>query len=229
VDKLRRFDDQVARVEGAVVTVVLLTMVLVASLQALFFNIAERGVAWAQSALEAMSFADTFLQKGTLWLAFVGASLATHADKHIGIDVLTKVTSPRTSAVMRALAALASGVIALVLARVFYDACLASDAAVPFDLELLTDAGPKHVCDVSSAALGDNTRPSVLCALRAGLRAVGVPVASGAGIAQLIVPVMFVFIGLRLLARGVALAAALARGETPPPPDEAPKKAEEKA
>jgi TRAP-type C4-dicarboxylate transport system permease small subunit len=215
VDKLRRFDDQVARAEGAVVTVVLLSMVLVASLQALFFNIAERGVAWAAAALEAISWADTFLQKGTLWLAFVGASLATHADKHIAIDVLTKVTSPRTSAVMRSIAAFASGVIALVLARVFYDACLASDAAVPFDLELLTSAGPTHVCDASREALGSNARPTVLCALRSGLRGIGVPVASGAGIAQLIVPVMFIVIGLRLLGRGIGLGVSLSRGEVP--------------
>ncbi len=212
---LRRFDEHMFRVEGVIVTVVLLAMVVVASLQAFFFNVAERGVGWAAASLEAMSWADTFLQKGTLWLAFVGASLATHDDKHIAIDVLTKVTSPRVGATMRAVAALASGVIAFVLARVFYDACLASDAAVPFDLELLTNDGAKHVCDVTAAELGNDARPGILCALRGGLAAVGIPVASGAGIAQLIVPVMFLVIGARLVARGVGLSLALARGETP--------------
>lgn len=214
---LRRFDEHMFRVEGVIVTVVLLAMVVVASLQAFFFNVAERGVGWAAASLEAMSWADTFLQKGTLWLAFVGASLATHDDKHIAIDVLTKVTSPRVGATMRAVAALASGVIAFVLARVFYDACLASDAAVPFDLELLTNDGAKHVCDVTAAELGNDARPGILCALRGGLAAVGIPVASGAGIAQLIVPVMFLVIGARLVARGVGLSLALARGETPVP------------
>ena len=54
---------------------VLLAMVLVASAQALFFNIAERDVAWAQSLLDGLSWADTFLQKGTLWLALIGLAL----------------------------------------------------------------------------------------------------------------------------------------------------------
>jgi hypothetical protein len=45
-----------------------------------------------------------------------------------------------------------------------------------------------------------------LCALRAGLSALGVPVSSGAGIAQLIAPLMFVLIGVRLLGRGLRLA-----------------------
>lgn len=218
MEKLRRFDDQVARVEGLVVTFVMLSMVVVASLQALFFNIAERGVAWATSALESMSWADTYLQKGTLWLAFVGASLATHADKHIAIDVLTKITSPRTSAIMRALAALTSGVIAFALAKVFYDASLASDATVPFDYEILTADGPEHVCDTTAHERGTTPRPVIFCGMRGALAAIGVPVASGAGVAQLVVPVMFVFIGVRLLARGVALFATLSKGETPPPP-----------
>lgn len=208
----QRLDRAVARAEGAVAVVVMLSMVLVASAQALSFNIAERGVAWAQSLLESLSWADAFLQKSTLWLAFVGASLATYQDKHIAIDVLPKLASPRGRALMRIFASFAAGVIALVLARVFYQACLVADAAVPFDYEVLTPNGPAHVCDVAQSVLGRTARPDVLCALRSGLAAIGVPVSSGEGIAQLIAPVMLVLIGVRLLGRSVVVALTLLRG-----------------
>ncbi len=183
-------------------------MVLVASAQALFFNIAEHNVGWAQSVLDGLSWADTFLQKGTLWLAFLGASLATHHDKHIAIDVLPKLVSPRARTVMRIVACFGAGLVAFVLATVFYRACLLADATVPFDYVVLTDHGPRHVCDADG---GD--RPALLCLLRAGFGAVGIPVSSGGGIAQLIVPLMFIVIGLRLLARGVLTTIGLVRGE----------------
>lgn len=190
-------------------------MVLVASLQALFFNIAEHKVAWAQAVLDNLSWADAFLQKGTLWLAFLGASLATHHDKHIAIDVFAKLMRPRVRAAMRAFACVGAGVIAFVLASVFYEACVVADASVPFDYEVLTSQGPAHVCDAPVAELGDASRPFVLCALRAALGAVGVPVSSGGGVAQLITPLAFVIIGLRLLARAAIVVLALAGGEIP--------------
>lgn len=211
--RIRRLDEGVARVEGGVAVAVLLAMVLVASAQALFFNVAEHDVAWARAALDGISWADTFLQKGTLWLAFIGASLATHQDKHIAIDVLPKLSSPRKAASMRAVAALGSGVMALVLGWVFYQACLVADAAVPFEYELLTSDGPAHVCDVAASDLQGADRPAVFCALRAGFGFLGVPLSSGAGMAQLIAPLMFLAIGVRLLARCVSLVLHLARGD----------------
>jgi TRAP-type C4-dicarboxylate transport system permease small subunit len=187
-------------------------MVLVASAQALFFNIAERDVAWARALLEQLSWADAFLQKGTLWLAFLGASLATHEDKHIAIDVLPKLVSERRAAALRVFASLGASVISFVLAGVFYQACLVADAAVPFDYEVITKDGPAHVCDVAASQLGSTSRPSVLCALRGALAAVGVHVSGGGGIAQLIAPLMFVLIGVRLLARSLSVALKLFGG-----------------
>ena len=187
-------------------------MVLVASAQALFFNIAERDVAWARSLLEQLSWADAFLQKGTLWLAFLGASLATHQDKHIAIDVLPKLLPERQAALLRVFACLGAGLISFVLAGVFYKACLVADAAVPFDYEVITRDGPSHVCDVAASQLGSSSRPSVLCALRDTLAVFGVRVSSGGGIAQLIAPLMFVLIGARLLARSLSLGLRLFSG-----------------
>jgi TRAP-type C4-dicarboxylate transport system permease small subunit len=173
VKALERFDQGVARVEGAIAVLVLLSMVVVASLQALFFNIAERDVGWAQAALEAMSWADVFLQKGTLWIAFLGASLATQKDKHIAIDLLPRLASPKVSAVLRVVSSLGAGITALVLAKVFFDACLIADQAVPFEYEALTPTGQVHVCDAPADVAARMGRPGLLCALRAGLGALG--------------------------------------------------------
>lgn len=197
----QRIDQRIARIEGAVAVAVLLAMVFVASLQAVFFNIAERDIAWARAALDAFSWADMFLQKGTLWLAFVGASLATHYDRHIAIDVVAKFARPAVSRGLRLFASLGAGVLSFVLAYVFYQACLVADSQVPLDYEVLTPEGRSHVCDAPAAALGDTERPALFCALRSALGALGIPVTSGGGAAQLIVPLMFLVIGVRLLAR----------------------------
>lgn len=189
---------------------VLVAMVLVASLQALFFNIAERNVGWAQSVLENLDWVDAFLQKGTLSLAFIGASLATYHDKHISIDVLQRLMKPPVRRVMQIVGLVGAGAVAFLLSKVFYDACLVADASVPFEYEVLTSAGPKHVCDVSPTELGSSTAPMLLCGVRSAFTAVGVPITSGGGAAQLITPLMFLVIGVRLLARAVVT------GLTPP-------------
>jgi TRAP-type C4-dicarboxylate transport system permease small subunit len=205
VATLKRLDRTVARAEAALAVVILLSMVLVASAQALFFNIAERDVAWARAALDGLSWADTFLQKGTLCIAFLGASLATHRDKHICIDVLPRMVSPRVAVMMRTFSSFVAGLISLLLGYAFFRACLVADAAVPFEYEVLGPGGPVHVCDAATGALNGTSRPDVLCSVRALLSQLRVPVSSGGGIAQLIVPLMLTLIGLRLLMRSVAL------------------------
>jgi TRAP-type C4-dicarboxylate transport system permease small subunit len=218
VESLRRFDERVARVEGALAVVVLLGMVVIASFQALVTNIAERGVGWAQVLLGSLSWVDVFLQKGTLWIAFLGASLATQKDKHIAVDLLQRLATPRISAMVRVVASLGAGIIAFVLARVFFQACLIADEAIPLEFEALAPSGPVHVCDAPPEMASTIHRPGVFCALRAGLAALHVPISSYEGIAQMIAPLMFVVIGVRLLARALSLALALSRGETPEPP-----------
>ncbi|HEY3493939.1 MAG TPA: TRAP transporter small permease subunit [Polyangiaceae bacterium] len=215
MESLRRFDERVARVESGLAVVVLLGMVFVASLQALFSNIAERNIAWAQSVVQSLSWVDAALQKGTLWIAFLGASLATHKVKHIAVDLLPRLASARVSAILRTVASLGAGVIAFTLARVFFEACVVADSAVPFDYVTITPAGSVHVCDAPPDLAANLHRPGVLCALRAGLAALHVPVSTGEGVAQLIAPIMFVVIGVRLIARALGLALALSRGETP--------------
>jgi TRAP-type C4-dicarboxylate transport system permease small subunit len=230
IEALRRLDARAARVEATLATSVLLAMVLLASAQALLFNLAERDVGAARALLEQLDWVDAFLQKGTLWLAFLGASLATHRDKHIAVDLVPRLASGRNKARVMSFAALGSGVIALLLAGVYFSACIVADTAVPFDYEVLGADGPEHVCDVAPSELGDSPRPGILCGLRAALALAHVPVSSGVGIAQLIAPLMFAVIGVRLLARGISLAlglgpeadAAAGPQRTPVPPGGAP-------
>jgi TRAP-type C4-dicarboxylate transport system permease small subunit len=202
---IQRWDSVLSQIEGHVVTALLLVMIGVAAGQALWFNLAERGVHWAARILEASAWVDPFLQKGTLWLAFLGASLATHEDRHFSIDLLTKIVPERMARVMLRAAALGAGLVSLALAAVFFHACLASDATVPFEYERLTVDGRQHVCDVARGAEGGVDRPELLCGLRAALALAGAPVSTVAGASQLIAPLALAIIGVRLLARAAGV------------------------
>lgn len=204
-----------ARGEAFLAAVVLVSMILVAVAQATLFNIAERDVDWAHAALDNFMWADAFLQKGTLWLAFLGASLAAHGDKHIGIDVLTKIAPGRLAFVMKGVVGVASGVVACFLARVFLQAVLNSAAERPLEYEVLTSGGPVHLCAASARAIAESgmARPDIFCAVRWGLGVIGAPVETPQSSFQLIVPVMFAIIGVRLFLRGIAAFAGIARGE----------------
>jgi TRAP-type C4-dicarboxylate transport system permease small subunit len=86
IEQLRRMDRAWARGEGWLTVLVLILMVLVAGFAAGVRNLTRFDVAWANEMLTEMEWADSLLRKGTLWLAFLGASLATYSQKHINID-----------------------------------------------------------------------------------------------------------------------------------------------
>jgi TRAP-type C4-dicarboxylate transport system permease small subunit len=207
---LRRLDAGAARLEAGLACAVLLAMMLVATVQAFSFNLAQREVSLARALLDQLTWADVFLQKGTLWLAFLGASLATHRDKHIGVDLFPRWAPGKAKTLTKSFAALGSGLIALLLSGVYFSACLVADAATPFEYEALGPEGPVHVCDASPA--DGSGSPALLCALRGALALVQVPVSSGSGIAQLIAPLMLAVIGMRLLGRGIGCALEATRG-----------------
>ena len=78
---LRSLDAWLARLERSAV-VLLLTSVLVIGLwQVLARNVLARGLFWA----------DELLQHLVLWLGFLGASLATREQRHLRIDLLTRL------------------------------------------------------------------------------------------------------------------------------------------
>ena len=65
MERIVSCDRKLATFEGWVATFVLLSMIVVATVQAVLFNIAQHDVAWAAKALMSVDWADTYLQKGT--------------------------------------------------------------------------------------------------------------------------------------------------------------------
>lgn len=203
---LKRFDDGLARGETAVAAFVLMSMIVLAFIQAVLSNLASNGIEWANAGLETFHWIDAILQKGTLWLAFLGASLATHADKHIAVDALARVVPKHIERVMKIIVNLGAGLTSLALANVFYAAVLIAGQERPLRYEVMVDMGTAHVCDGSAQSLVDAgiARPDVFCAVRSFLNTLGAPMETPESALQLIVPVMFVIIGVRMLVRAVA-------------------------
>lgn len=78
---LSRLDNFLAKVETVLVILFLAVMVLMAFLQVLLRNFFSTGILWG----------DSLLRHLVLWLAFLGASLATREQRHIKIDVLGRI------------------------------------------------------------------------------------------------------------------------------------------
>ncbi len=156
--------------------------------------------------LSHMEWADSFLQKGTLWLAFLGAALATHEEKHIAIDVLFRIAKPQAKALLRAIVSLFAGVTCYYLARVFWLSVLNNSKEIPLEYSVLgTNDDMIHICDatlgvIESAGL---SRPDMFCGLRSGLDLFGAKMSTPDVALQLVVPAMFMFMAIRLLLRFV--------------------------
>ncbi len=72
-------------VEKSLVVLLLSVMVVLAFFQVVLRNFFSGGFLWA----------DPFLRHLVLWIGFLGASLATHQEKHINLDILTRFLKPR--------------------------------------------------------------------------------------------------------------------------------------
>jgi TRAP-type C4-dicarboxylate transport system permease small subunit len=203
---LRRFDAGLARGEGAIAAVVLLLLILVAAAQALLRNLTLVHVGWANTLLEHLSWGDSFMQKSTLWLAFLGASLATHNEKHIAIDVLSRISPKRAQMLLAVIVGLFSAVTCFYLARVFFQGVMNNAGDVPFDMQVMDEAGASlHICDAAQAALADArlTRPDLFCGVRSSLEAIGAHVSTPDTALQLIAPAMFLVMSARFVLHSV--------------------------
>jgi TRAP-type C4-dicarboxylate transport system permease small subunit len=207
LDVLKRADDGIARGEAALAAFILLVMILLAATQALLYNLATRAeIQLAQEILLELGWIDSFLQKGTLWLAFLGASLATHKDQHIGIDALHRVMPKGARKAVKVVITVAACVTCFFLARVFFASALAAQER-PLEYELLGDEGPIHICEGTAAQIADAglTRPALFCNARAFFASIGSPVETPVGALQLIVPVMFLWMAVRFGARALGV------------------------
>lgn len=215
MELLRRIDRGISRGEAAVATLVLLAMIVVAAAQALLRNLTNTGAGWANEALTQIAWADQFLQKGTLWLAFLGASLAVHGNKHIGIDVLSRVVPPVVRSIIHGIIGVAAGVICFYLARVFYMSIVINAADVPLDYEVLLPSGNRgHLCDIAGSELASQgiDRPDLFCAIRHLLGKIGVPATTPETVMQLIVPPALMLMSVRFVLKGIGSFIAATKG-----------------
>ncbi len=210
---LKRFNDGIARGEAALAMGMLLVMLVVAFAQAMLRNLTNFNVGWANVALRWIDWADFIISKGTLWLAFLGASLAVHGDKHISIDLVPRMASPRARVLMRGIASVIGSVICFFLARAFWTAVIVNGDELSGELAVLVPEGTVHVCDATAAQLGDAHRPAVFCAARAFFRLLGVTIETPGPMFEAIAPVSFLFMTLRFFGQGVYELRRFARGE----------------
>ena len=107
---VRKIDRSVAFVENTLIILILTVMVLMAFLQVLLRNLFETGILWG----------DVFLRHLVLWVGFLGASLATREEKHINIDILTRVITKKYVPFVKMIVDLITIVICVFLAKAGY-------------------------------------------------------------------------------------------------------------
>ena len=202
---LRKLNSGVARGEAWTATAVLLLMILVASIQAVLRNLTDFQFGWANDALAELEWIDPFLKKGTVWVAFLGASLATYHEKHIAIDIFPRLAPETPKRVMKSLVGIGSGATAIGLAIVFWGAVINNAADRPLEYEVLVDGEASHICEADPSLLAEYgmERPSVYCVVRTLMNATGATAETPEGASQFIMPIMFMIIGVRLFGQGV--------------------------
>ncbi len=82
---IQKIDRGLYLFENSLLILILGVMVLMAFLQVVLRNLFHSGILWG----------DIFLRHLVLWVGFIGASLATRSERHINIDVLTRLLSKK--------------------------------------------------------------------------------------------------------------------------------------
>ena len=206
-EMMRRVDRGWARFEGWTTVLVLILMVLVAGFAALVRNLTRFDIGWANALLNDMDWADSLLRKGTMWLAFLGASLATYHGKHINIDMILRIVPTRVRFMMTCFSSLVGSAITIALVISFSAAVYLNLTERPIEYELLGATGKSvHVCDATDEEMKqapELQRPSIFCLSRTVLSVISIPAETPGAAFQLIVPVMMVVMALRLLGTAI--------------------------
>jgi TRAP-type C4-dicarboxylate transport system permease small subunit len=80
MDQWTRLDRIIGRIEKALLSVMLATMILFAFLQIVLRNFFDTGLPWG----------DSLVRYLVLWVGYIGAALATRERIHINIDVMSQ-------------------------------------------------------------------------------------------------------------------------------------------
>ena len=103
---MKRLYDKVHRFEDALLVILLSGMILLASAQILLRDGFDIGLVWIDPALRSM----------VLWLGLTGASIASRENRHIRIDVLSRLFGRRTNLAFQGLVSLFSAGVCLLIA-----------------------------------------------------------------------------------------------------------------
>ncbi len=108
---LNGINDGLGKVEGFFLSVFLLTMIVLAFVQVIMRDVFNAGLPWA----------DTVVRHLVLWVAFLGATLATRLDQHLTLEVVTKYLPDRG----RQIAAVVVKIFAAVISFYLFSASVA--------------------------------------------------------------------------------------------------------
>ena len=82
---IQKVNEIVAQFETYILVLVVLTMVVFSFAQVVLRNAFDLGILWG----------DIFLRHLVLWVGFIGASIASREEKHINIDVFSRLMKGR--------------------------------------------------------------------------------------------------------------------------------------
>jgi TRAP-type C4-dicarboxylate transport system permease small subunit len=126
----------IRRIEDGVLALLLVSLIVIAGGQILLRNVFSTGLSWT----------DEMLRILVLWLAMAGAVAASRGDRHISIDLLSRLLPPSWIRYMIALTSLFTAGVCLILSyqswvfvsasREFEDLLLGGLPAWPFQIIL---------------------------------------------------------------------------------------------
>ena len=93
-----RLDEIIARIEKYLVVLLLSLMIVLAFLQIVLRNFFETGLSWG----------DVLVRYLVLWVAFIGAALATKEGRHINMEIFSRWVSEKGDAYLKGLSHLCS-------------------------------------------------------------------------------------------------------------------------
>ena len=96
-----KLDARISKVEKLLITILLTLMILMAFSQIVLRNFFATGIDWG----------DALVRYLVVWVAFIGAAIATREGKHITIDLLSRWLTGAGSIAIQALACFFSAVI----------------------------------------------------------------------------------------------------------------------
>ena len=104
---LAKFDLSLEYAENVIIVATLSSMVILAFLQVVLRNFFDTGLLWG----------DILLRHLVLWVGFFGASLATRQEKHINVDILTKLLPSKVVPYVKLVVNIFAVVINIILAK----------------------------------------------------------------------------------------------------------------